>query len=61
MNGLREYVQQKLGELPSAEHRAIAALMSIPTRVQSMMTEAELEAIIKSVADAIRSAEATKH
>jgi hypothetical protein len=54
---LKNYVIDKLAAEKSPEARAVAALMSIPTRVQKLMSEAELEATIKSVADAIRRAE----
>lgn len=58
LSEFRVYVQQRaLGEEHTPEHRAVFALMTVPTDVQKMMTTAQLEATIKSVADAIRAAE----
>ena len=56
MDGFRSYVIEQLSKEDDANARAVAALMAIPVKVQSMMTEAELEAVIRSVAKAIKTA-----
>lgn len=59
-DALTAYMRQRglvSGELTTPEERAVIALTATPNDVQKMMTMDQLEAVVKSVADAIRAAE----